>query len=208
MIMLMFAEDLCDSAAIKAVIMREAYKAQQKYPSRFSDVEDLIQIGRIAAWKAKKSWRSDKASFATYARVCIANAMRRAAIASTCALSASHAEKLLAFKMRARLRGGQSPFTVRNVLKISEEESRGFSLLVSRGLPLHQFIEENGRDEEPYSTLHDMLSVKDLTDEERQIIMSKVHGMTGKLGIPATSLQRRLAVIWRKLVRGGYANES
>ena len=197
-----------DHPAIKEMIEKLACKFASMYPRSYQEEEDLVQIGRMTAWGAAQAWRPQKGSYLTYARRSTFNEIRRAAIGANYALTGSYNQKVLASKIRARLSAGQSPSTVRNVLNIPEDKWRDLLMLISRGIPLDQFIEEKGKNQDPYSVLQDMLAIKELTDEERRIIVSKVHGTTQQLGIPATSLQRKLAVIRQKVARGGYGNGS
>ena len=197
-----------DHPRITEIIEKLAHLFASMYPGSYEDEDDLVQIGRMTAWESAQKWRPEKGSYLTYARRSTFNEIRRTAIKANYALSGSYDQKVLASKIRARLRAGQSPSTVRSVLGISEDKWRELLILVSRGIPLRQFIEEKGKNEDPYSVLQDILAIKELTDDERRIIVSRVYGTTQKLGIPATSLQRKLVVIHQKVARGGYGNGS
>jgi DNA-directed RNA polymerase specialized sigma subunit len=94
-------------------IERVAYRANKNYPSRYQDIDDYLQVGRMTLWQAEQSW-SDKGDrqFIAYACLAIVRAIRRAAIQSTCAVSGSFRAKVQAVEIQTRLHRGETEIDI------------------------------------------------------------------------------------------------
>jgi len=193
---------------LDSFIKRVAYQADKLYPSRYQDVEDYIQIGYIALWKATEKWDASKngGKFESFAMLLIARDIRKEAIRSTCVASASYKTKVLAAKIRSDLSKGIREDKIASQLGVNRHQWE-----LMRGLfsfcPDQRILEkiEDG-DESAYCVLGDILSIKSLTDEEREIIIARFNNQD--LDIPRTSLWRKMKMIRDKLAKSGYECET
>jgi DNA-directed RNA polymerase specialized sigma subunit len=193
---------------LDSFIKRVAYQADRLYPSRYQDVEDYIQIGYIALWKAQEKWEEAKSNvkFESFAMLLIARDIRKEAIRSTCVASASYKTKVMAAKIRSDLSKGIREDKIANQLGI---DKRQWELM--RGLfsfcPDQRVLEKiEDKNESTYCALGDILSIDSLTDEEREIIVARFNDQD--LDIPRTSLWRKMKAIRDKLAKNGYECET
>jgi len=194
-----------DPEVVEKIVERQVRKAEKKYLGCYLNAEDFRQIAWIAVWQADLNWRPGEARFERYVKKCIVNEIRRAALQSMSVLSAPYRQKERARTLRSMLDRGFSRSEIKKRLSISDEEYADLFDLTSRLDSFPRALESQPVRETPYSTVDDALSIPDLTHEEQQIIRSATEDTAGELGIPESSLRRKLEIIREKLARHGYA---
>ena len=158
-------------------IKRVASEAEAKYPSRYQDLEDYIQIGQIALWRAEQLWQDrDDKNFVSYAYLAIGRAIRRAAIKSTCIVSAPYRAKVCAAEIRSRLCRGEDEDGVREACVKVKKWNNHNEWMALRGMfgqvfdikPLFKLTDKSLC---LYSAINDIMSIPSLTNEERKILL-------------------------------------
>lgn len=184
------------------IITNLAHKAVRNYPSRYQDLDDYIQIGYIALYKARQTWcSSGNNKFIAYALKTIDRAIRKSAIQSTCFVSASYAMKTLASKIRAKLAMGYNELEICTMFDINNQQWHTIkALLQSHAVQID--VEDSGN---VSHFIQDISHSKFLTDKEQSIIFERLNGKTK---IDNVNVHRQIKTIKNKLTQSGYDNGS
>jgi len=192
------------SNPINEFIVNFAKKIEQLYPNSYSDIGDYIQEGHLKLSQIR-GCKESKKDFFSYAITCVARAMRKSAIDSTCAASAPHRVKWMAHKVDALLASGDTEQEVRMKLRITPEKFDEIKRLAS-----HQswdmLFEEPVADTESFSFFDDILESAQLTDEDIVILKAQFDNAVDDLGLDRNQLYRKMVEIRPKLARSGYGD--
>lgn len=190
--------------SINKFIINFAKKIAQVYPNSYYDIGDYIQEGHLKLAQIK-NYKKSKRDFFSYAITCIARAMRKSAINSTCAVSAPHRVKWMAHKIDSLLASGNTEQEICMKLGITIDkltEIKQLSLCKSWNM----LFEEPAEDVESFFFFEDILKSEQLTDEDIIIIKAQFENSIADLGLDRNQLYRRMIEIRPKLIRSGYGN--
>ncbi len=192
------------SNSICKFIVNFARKIEELYPNSYSDIDDYIQEGHLKLAEIRGDKESKK-DFFSYAITCVARAMRKSAIDSTCAASAPHRVKWMAHKIDALLASGDTEQEVRMKLGITIEKLDEIKRLSSHK-SWDMLFEEPAEDTESFSFFNDILESAQLTDEDIVILKAQFDNAIDDLGLDRNQLYRKMLEIRPKLVRSGYGD--
>jgi DNA-directed RNA polymerase specialized sigma subunit len=188
--------------SIHEFIVKFAAKIEQLYPNSYSDVGDYIQEGHLKLAQIRGCERN-KRDFFSYAITCVARAMRKSAIASTCAASAPHRIKWMAHKIDSLLSSGSTEQEVCKKLRITIEK-----FVEIKKLSCHEswnmLFEEPAESADSFSFFDDILESQQLTDEDVVILRAQLENAIDDLGLDRNQLYRKMLAIRPKLIRSGY----
>lgn len=190
--------------SINAFIMHFAAKIEQLYPNSYSDIGDYIQEGHLKLAQIR-GCEGNKRDFFSYAITCVARAMRKSAIDSTCAASAPHRVKWMAHKIDSLLASGMTEKEVCHKLKIDIEkltEIKRFSHHESWNI----LFEEPAESADSFSFFDDILESKELTEEDIVILKAQFENAIDDLNLDRNQIYRNMVKIRPKLIRSGYGN--
>lgn len=190
--------------AINEFIVNFAKKIEQLYPNSYFDVGDYIQEGHLKLAQIK-GCRKSKKDFFSYAITCVARAMRKSAINSTCAASAPHRIKWMAHKIDSLLASGSTEQEVCMKLGITIGKL-GEIRQISHHKSWDTLFEEPTENAESFSFFDDMLESAQLTGEDKVILKAQFENSINDLGFNRHQLYRRMMKIRPKLIRSGYGD--
>lgn len=190
--------------ALNKFIVNLARKIEQLYPNSYCDVGDYIQEGHLKLAEIR-GCKDSKKDFFSYAIICVARAMRKSAINSTCAASAPHRIKWMARKIDSLLASGDTEQEVRMKLGISTDKLEEIRQLSSHK-SWDTLFEEPAENAESFSFFDDILESAQLTEEDVVILKAQFENSINDLGLDRHQLYRRMMKIRPKLVRSGYGN--
>lgn len=190
--------------SINEFIINFARKIEELYPNSYSDVGDYIQEGHLKLAQIRDCKKSKK-DFFSYAITCVARAMRKSAINSTCAASAPHRVKWMAHKVDALLASGSTKKEVCMKLGISTSKLDEIKQLASHE-SWDTLFDEPAENTESFSFFDDILESAQLTEEDAVILKAQFENSINDLGLDRHKLYRRMMKIRPKLVWSGYGD--
>ncbi len=190
--------------SINKFIVNFATKIEQLYPNSYSDIGDYIQEGHLKLAQIK-GCEGNKRDFFSYAITCVARAMRKSAINSTCAASAPHRIKCMAHKIDSFLASGSTEQEVCKKLGITVEK---FAEI--KQLPYHEswnmLFEEPAESADSFSFFDDILESEQLTDEDVVVLRAQLENAIDDLDLDRNQIYRKMVEIRPKLIRSGYGD--
>jgi len=194
---------VCYEQSLQRFIISWAKKIVAVYPNGCASVEDYIQEGYLKLAEICKDKRQ-KRNLQAYAIVAITRAMRDTAIKATFPLSAPLKVKTLAVEVRRRIGIGQSEATIRQQLEITTSMWRAICQLVKPEISLSVLHEPLCVDLEIFMALDDILTLPQLTDEDKILIRAQYNDDVDTLGLSRKQLWTKTRQICSKLNRSGY----
>jgi len=190
--------------SIHEFIVNFATKIEQLYPNSYSDVGDYIQEGHLKLAQIR-GCEGNKRDFFSYAITCVARAMRKSAIDSTCVASAPHRIKWMAHKINSLLASGSTEQEVCRKLEITVEQ-----LFEIKQLYYHEswnmLFEEPAESAESFSFFDDILESEQLTEEDVVILKAQFENAIDDLDLDRNQIYRKMVEIRLKLIRSGYGD--
>ena len=179
-----------------------ARKIARLYPSACADKDDYIQAGHLKLAEIKNS-QYDVEDFSSYAITAISREMRNTAIDAMCAVSAPRHVKRNIPRIAKLLGQGCTEEEVCERLSLPHN-----AVMHLRGLmacePISGQMNEPAGFSEPFSALDDMLSMDCLTQEDKDVIQSKIENEPTDLLWNRKKIWRQCCGLRPKLTRSGY----
>jgi len=189
-----------DDVSLDRFITSLANKIARVCPGGCSCRDDYIQAGHLKLAEIR-SQRQACDNFDAYAMRAVARAMREEAVNSMFTISAPHRVKRQAYKIMAMLSRGMTESEACLELDITDETMSAIMALVNTRM-IHAFFSEPETGHSPFSEIGDLLSHRQLTQEDRTFLQSQIDGSDHDL----TRKQRwtKMRQMRRKLNRSGY----
>lgn len=194
------------SPELDLLIHGMARVAQSHCADRASELDDMIQEGRLAVLEAMGRPRPGKplSYYVTVAK----RAIWRAATQGYGGVAASHLIRARAARVGQLRRQGLDEGRIREQLRLTRGQ---VAAAVGVYRPMQALPHDSPADEqEPYDLLADLLACPKLDDQEQsllQLLTTNTVAQVARMAtIPATTLRRRCKRIKRKLMAGGYGS--